>query len=302
PDPSLEATLTQAEIAKDQAYAGYLQLKAAQDKLSSYDGSAPASQARAGSDQAYAGYLAARAQQGRLEGTNLSPERRAAQAAVDQARGALVLAQGNLDTAALISPVDGIVFFNAIGTPAADGQIPKAAVGAAIAPQSAPFTVVDLSAVRFVAEVDEVDIGRIKRGMDVVVNLDAFAAESFESTVTQILSVATLTATGGTVFPVQIDLSGVSADLLIGMKGDASIEIDSVPDAVTIPIEALFDEGGASYVYTVGAGEVLKRTQVQIGTLTETRVQVTSGLSDGDVVALSGPVELEDGMRIRAKR
>ncbi|MDZ4177943.1 MAG: biotin/lipoyl-binding protein, partial [Coriobacteriia bacterium] len=137
PDPSLEATLTQAEIAKDQAYAGYLQLKAAQDKLSSYDGSAPASQARAGSDQAYAGYLAARAQQGRLEGTNLSPERRAAQAAVDQARGALVLAQGNLDTAALISPVDGIVFFNAIGTPAADGQIPKAAVGAAIAPQSA---------------------------------------------------------------------------------------------------------------------------------------------------------------------
>ncbi|MDZ4178842.1 MAG: HlyD family efflux transporter periplasmic adaptor subunit, partial [Coriobacteriia bacterium] len=168
--------------------------------------------------------------------------------------------------------------------------------------QSAPFTVVDLSAVRFVAEVDEVDIGRIKRGMDVVVNLDAFAAESFESTVTQILSVATLTATGGIVFPVQIDLSGVSADLLIGMKGDASIEIDSVPDAVTIPIEALFDEGGASYVYTVGAGEVLKRTQVQIGTLTETRVQVTSGLSDGDVVALSGPVELEDGMRIRAKR
>lgn len=302
PTPALEAALVQAEIAKGQAYAGYLQAKAAQEKLAAYDGTAARSQAQAGADQAYAGYLAARAQQLRLEDTDLSAERRAAQAAVNQAREALVIAQDNLDKAALIAPADGSVLFNALSTPAADGQVPRAAAGVAVAPQSAPFTVVDLGALLFTAEVDEVDIDRVDLGMTALVNLDAFSSESFESTVARILSAATLTPTGGTVFPVHIDLSAVSANLLIGMKGDATIEVDSIPGAMTIPIEALFDEGGTNYVYAVSADDTLVRTPIEIGTLTETRVQVISGIDPGATVALSGPVELVDGMRIRAKR
>ncbi len=302
PTPSLEATLTQAGIAKDQAYAGYLQAKAARDKIDAYDSSAPRAQAQAGADQAYAGYLAARAQQQRLETTNLSAEQRAAQAAVDQAREALVLAQDNLGKSALTAPIGGVVLFNAIGTPGADGQPSKVSAGAAIAPQAAPFTVVDMGALRFVAEVDEVDVGAIAPGMPVSVNLDAFPRDSFESTVTQILSAATLTPTGGTVFPVHVDLSMIEQRLLIGMKGDAQIEVDSVPEAVTVPIEALFDEGGTSYVYVVTGQDTLKRTPVELGTLTETRIQVRSGLNAGDVVALTGPVELSDGLQIRPKK
>lgn len=299
PTPDALAQLDAAKIAKEQAYAGYLQAKSAQDRLAAYDPTVSEAQAQAGVDQSYAAYLQARAGQAKLEGTSLSAQRSAAQAGVDQARKALTLAQDNLDKAALTAPSDGVVLFNALGTPSADGQTPRAATGASVGPQAAPFTVVDLGALSFMAEVDEVDVDRIDVEMPGSITLDAFA-DPFESTVAQIKSAATLTATGGTVFPVYFEFGATESQILIGMKGDVQIEIDRVPNALTIPVEALFDEGGQTYVYLVRDG-ALKRTKVEVGTLTETQAQITSGAAEGDTVALSGPTELVDGMKVRSK-
>ncbi|MDZ4063776.1 MAG: hypothetical protein U1E22_03820, partial [Coriobacteriia bacterium] len=85
---------------------------------------------------------------------------------------------------------------------------------------------------------------------------------------------------------------------LIGMKGDATVEVSTVPGAITIPVEALFDEGGTTYAYLV-EDSALARVKVEVGTLTETTAQILSGVAAGDEVALSGAVELVDGMRIR---
>jgi len=300
PTPAALASLDAAKVAKDQAYAGYLQAKAAQDKLKAYDPTVSAASAQAGVDQAYAAYLQARATQQKVEGTSTSAQRSAAQAGVDQARQALTIAQDNLDKAALRAPSDGVVLFNALGTPSADGQTPKPAVGAAVGPQAAPFTVVDLDALSFMAEVDEVDVDKIDVDMNGLITLDAFV-DTFDSKVAQIKSAATLTATGGTVFPVSFDFGETDSDVLIGMKGDVRIEIDKVPGALTIPVEALFDEGGNTYVYLVKDG-ALDRVEVEVGTLTETEVQLTAGVNEGDTVALSGPTELVDGMKVKAKQ
>jgi multidrug efflux pump subunit AcrA (membrane-fusion protein) len=130
-----------------------------------------------------------------------------------------------------------------------------------------------------------------------LVQLDAFPAQSFEATVTRVEEASQLTATGGTVFPVHLAFEETDEEILIGMQGDVGIEVSSVPSALTIPIEALFDEGGTSYVYIVEDG-ALARTEVEIGTLTETQVQILAGVSDGQTVALSGPTELVDGMAV----
>ncbi|MHB9003021.1 MAG: efflux RND transporter periplasmic adaptor subunit, partial [Coriobacteriia bacterium] len=172
-------------------------------------------------------------------------------------------------------------------------------VGSAVAPGAPPFTIVDLNALRFRAEVDEVDVDAIEVEMGALVSLDAFP-ESFEATVSEIRPAATLTATGGTVFPVYLVFDAADANVLIGMKGDTSIVVDSVPNAVTIPIEALFDEGGATFAYKV-VGDELQRVSVEVGTLTDTDVEIVSGLDAGDTVALSGPDELVDGMRVRVR-
>ena len=298
PTPELEAELAAAEIAMEQAEAGYYQAKSAEDKLKTYDDSAVRKQAESAADQAYAGYRSAHAQQTKLESTSLSAERRAAQASVDQAREALAIAQENLTDATLRAPIDGTVLFNSTGVPNADGATPKPAEGSAVGPQAAPFTVVDLEGLTFVAEVDEVDVSRVTEGMAAVVSLDAHSSDSFESEVLEIAPAARQTPTGGTIFPVDLLIDNqVGVDLLIGMKGDAEVEVNSVPNVLTIPIEALFDEGGTSFVYLVEDG-MLARTEVEIGTLTETSVEVVSGVAEGDTVALSGAVELVDGMPV----
>ena len=289
-----------AEVARDQAYAAYLGAQSTERQLRSADFSSQQSAADAGVDQAYAAYLGAKAQQEKLEGLDLSPQRRSARAAVDQAREALATAEDNLASAELVAPIDGVVLFNPIGTPAADGSAPKAAPDAGVAPQAAPFTVVQLDLTRFTAEVDEVDIDLVRTGMNATVRLDAFPDRSFETTVSEIRPAATLTPTGGTVFPVYLSLSGTDATILLGMKGDATIEVSRVEDVITVPIEALFDEAGETFVYLVKDNRLV-RTRVDIGTLTETAVEIVSGVSAGDEVALSSATEFEDGMAVRVR-
>lgn len=299
PSPMALAELQAARASRDQAYAGFLQAKSSASKLVGYSSSSVTAQAQAAADQAYAGYAQARSAESKLNTADTSAQRAAAQAAIEQARLGLIIAEENRAKAKLTAPIDGVVLFNAVGAPGSDGQAPKIAVGAAVAPSAPPFTVVDMNALRFRAEVDEVDVDVVDTGMIGVVSLDAFP-ESFEATVSEIRPAATLTATGGTVFPVYLIFDASQADVLIGMKGDTAIEVDSVPNAVTIPVEALFDEGGDTYVYKVVAGE-LQRTKVAIGTMTDTDVEITSGVESGERVALSGPDELVDGMRVRVR-
>ena len=146
---------------------------------------------------------------------------------------------------------------------------------------------------------DETDIAKVKVGQGAAVTLDAFPGDTFDAKVTRISPLAILTTSGGTAFPVYIPLNGTGKPVRIGMQGNTDLKISSIENAVTIPIEALFDEGGKSYVYVVSTGNVLKKTEVTVGTLTDTRAQIKSGVKTGETVALSGTVKLTDGMTIQ---
>lgn len=300
PTPANKLLLEQLEATKDQAYAGYLSAKATEDSLKATSLTAAKKQAQAAVDQALAALRGAQAQLAKLESTSTSASRAAAQAAVDQAEQAVRAATANLEKATFIAPFAGVVLFNPLGTPGADGEIPKASAGVGVAPSVAPFTVVDLSGVRFSAEVDEADIDRVKTGMTAEVSLDAFPGETFKSRVIDVRSAAQQTATGGTVFPVDMALDDTGKSVLIGMKGDTSISVSSVPSAIVIPIEALFDQNGKSYVYVVESNR-LKKTDITTGAMTDTNVEVLTGLTPGQVVALSGSVEYTDGMAVRTQ-
>lgn len=278
--PSDSPTLSALALARDQAKAGL-------------------DQAKAGVTQARAALDGAKAALARAKAGDPASQKRAAQQGVQQAAAALALAEDALDKSTMTAPIDGIVIFNAPG--AALGGGTKATEGSAVSPQAAPFTVVDLSALRFTAEVDEADIDRVKVDMKAMVSLDAFPGEEFSSVVTRINPAAQPTATGGTVFAVELDLGGVAKDILLGMKGDADVEVSSRGSALTVPVEALFSEGGTDFVYSVVAGK-LKKTEITVGATTDTDVEVLSGLQAGDTVALSGSTQYVDGMPVREKQ
>lgn len=265
---SMEATLTQLSVAKKQAYAGLQNAKSGRGKLTT------------------AG--------------KVSVARASAQAAVDSAAYALHVAQETLEKATLTAPMAGIVVFNAMGAPGADGTLPKASVGAAVAPGSAPFTVVDLSDLNFNAQVDEADIAKIKVDMTAKVSLDAFASKMFDGTVRTVRSTAIQTTTGGIAFPVLVYVNAADDRLLLGMSGSVDIEVNAVSGALTIPIEAVLDDAGKKYVFVVRSDKVSK-VEITTGALTDNRAQVLTGISAGDTVATSKLTELKDGMTVRTQ-
>jgi hypothetical protein len=73
-----------------------------------------------------------------------------------------------------------------------------------------------------------------------------------------------------------------------GRKLSASIDVKSPEKRLVIPIQALHHENGSSYVYINSGGQYTKKS-VESGRKNLYLVEITSGLSKGDIIALSSP-------------
>jgi multidrug efflux pump subunit AcrA (membrane-fusion protein) len=234
----------------------------------------------------------------------------AAEAGVDAAAENLEIARQNRKHTALSAPIDGVVVFaggGAAGSTAAGASLAaaggagKPTVGGQLSAASAPFTVYQLGALNFDAQVDEADISNVAVGMKATVTLDAFPGVEFNSTVVQVKTQAIQTSTGGTAFPVLLALKNTGKRLLVGMGGNADIQVSGIKDAVVVPVEALFDESGGTYVYVVDDKNVVHRRKVKTGITTDTQAQILEGVQPGEKVALGGLSNLKDGMTVRVK-
>ena len=113
------------------------------------------------------------------------------------------------------------------------------------------------------------------------------------TSVTPVVDPATRLASVFTSLPNQAGIAAgeaLSGEVAVGASGNA----------LTIPYEALLDEGGQPYIYTV-AGGVAHRRDVVIGPVSNGRVAVTKGIGPGDQVVVKGGTAVEDGMKVRTK-
>ena len=83
-------------------------------------------------------------------------------------------------------------------------------------------------------------------------------------------------------FPVQIALDPISEALPVGISVRADVVAGESSDALTLPREALEWRGGRSFVRKASGEE----TEVKTGLADAARIEITSGLAEGDEVAL----------------
>lgn len=202
-------------------------------------------------------------------------------------RRILEKAQFNLDSAVLdveiqdlaktlatiYSPIDGIV---------TDIETPIAGVN--ITPATAEFIIADPSEMKFVANVDESDIGQVKIGQDVEIILDAYLDEVFDSTVKKISFSAVTTSGGGTAFPVEMTLpENLEQKFKVGMNGDVEIIISSAEEILTVPTEAVIEKNGKKFVKIIEGRDIIE-VEVETGIESETRTQILKGLAEGQTI------------------
>lgn len=82
--------------------------------------------------------------------------------------------------------------------------------------------------------------------------------------------------------------SDVEVLLRPGLLADAEVIVESIPDTLYIPYQAVFEEGAQSVVY-VANGSRLEARRVQLGRRSESQVAVVEGLSEGELVSLYRP-------------
>jgi HlyD family secretion protein len=156
------------------------------------------------------------------------------------------------------------------------------------------MTVADLSRMQIKAGVNEVDVGKIRFGQDVVIDVDAYPNVKYNGVITHIAPAAR-DEQGVKIFDVEIDIVDSDERLRPGMTANIEIQGDHKTDILTVPIEAVFKKQGryVAYVFDGSENEPVER-EVVTGISNISSVEIVEGLTEGDVVALYDP-ELEGG-------
>jgi HlyD family secretion protein len=163
--------------------------------------------------------------------------------------------------------------------------------GSAVSPVTAVtggtllVTLSGTEALRLEGLVDENEVARVTVGQLARIRTEAFADRIFEGRVSEIAPMGTRVQ-NVTYFEVEIEITDADASLLRPrMSGDGEILAETIEDTLFVPETALRYEGADIYV-EVQSGEEIERRDVEIGIVDRDRVQLLSGVSEGEEVRL----------------
>jgi len=277
-----ESQLTAAKTERDAAQRNLKAMQALQQRGAASAGEVADAQSRLQTAQGQVTLL-----QQKLTSRYSGPEVAKVQAQEEDAKAAYAAAQELLQQTNVTAPHDGLVYY----LPVHAGQF--------VGTGDLLVQVADLSQVQLRAFVDEPDVGRLQSGQPVKVTWDALPGMTWDGTVKQVpTTVVTLGTRNVGQFTCLVNNPGEK--LLPNVNVNVSIVTAQHENVLTVPREAIHQDDGKRFVFQVIDGE-LKRRDVQTSLSNLTRMEVTQGLQDGAVVALSADNQqpLKPGMSVR---
>jgi len=262
---------------------------AALEKLQA-TGAASASEVSASKDQQAVADDALRTLEERQRTRYSATELERARAQVADAEANLKAAREVVEQTSIKAPVAGTVYSIPVGHSdfVQEGQL--------------LLQMADLKNVRVRAYFDEPEIGKLAVGQKINIRWDARHEKEWHGHVEQVPSTIITYGTRN-VGEVIVAIDDAERDLLPDTHVTVTVTTAREPNALTVPREALRSENGKPYVFRV-VGDELKRTPVVTGTINLTQVAITSGLTDGEMVAtgsLNG-LPLEEGVQVKVVR
>jgi RND family efflux transporter MFP subunit len=99
----------------------------------------------------------------------------------------------------------------------------------------------------------------------------------------------------------EIDFDNRSGRLIPGMYTEARLSLREKKNALTIPLEAISRNGEEATVLAVNADNIVEERKVRLGLEDSTRVEVLSGLQEGERVIIGNRGEYHNGEKIQPK-
>ena len=200
------------------------------------------------------------------------------------------------------APKAGVVVYMKVFQGSAKEKIKE---GVSVRPRTHMMSIEDMSTMIAKVQVEEAQVRMVQLKQKAKITLDAVQDQRFRGEVIEVGTIAREKGdtsagewwrgkggredSGIRVFDVKIRLDGTHARLRSGMAGNTEIMVEEMPDAISIPLSAVFKaDDGSSYVYVQKGGRA-RKAPVETGRAAEGRVVVTKGLAGGEVVCLSEP-------------
>ena len=152
------------------------------------------------------------------------------------------------------------------------------------------LSVADLSQMQVFAQLGEMYIGRVDLGQLALIRMDALPGVVFHGPVVEVSPMArSLEGAPKTkVFDAIIGFDEPDERLKPGMSAVVEIVVGTIPDVLSIPMDAVFEEDGRRIVYRL-RGRSLEPVEVELGEHNGISIVVVSGLEEGDMIALEAP-------------
>jgi HlyD family secretion protein len=209
------------------------------------------------------------------------------QAQMNDARAAVSAAESSYAGVYIHSPLSGTVY-----------SIPVSQYDFVPAGEDL-MDVADLTRIRVRAYFDEPEIGKLAVGQAVKIVWDAKPNQTWHGHISQAPSTVITYGTRN-VGECIITVDDAQGDLLPNTNVTVTVTTSQRFNVLSIPREALHTEGASDFVYRVVQGKLV-RTPVQIGALNLTRVEITGGLTEKDIVALNATSnrDLSNGLNVK---
>ena len=132
--------------------------------------------------------------------------------------------------------------------------------------------------------VDELDINSVELGQTAEITFDAIEDKTFEGEVTKIGNSASVSG-GVAKYTVEIKVPK-DDQMKQGMNASATITIEEKDQILTLPMNALQEQGDRTFVYTEKSedGTLSGEVEIETGLTDGNTVEITSGLSEGETV------------------
>jgi HlyD family secretion protein/macrolide-specific efflux system membrane fusion protein len=146
------------------------------------------------------------------------------------------------------------------------------------------LTIADLSKLLVKVNLNQIDVAKVAVGRKATLTLDALPGHTYEATITKVAPASQKVAgKDQEVFPVEALLAEPDGLVKPGMTADVRVHLDSKPNVLVVPLEAIVKDSGKSFVTKVTTDAKGKETQE--------KVEITPGLRNDHEVEVTGVPE-----------
>lgn len=198
------------------------------------------------------------------------------------AKSRMEVSRRRLADATVKSPIEGTINMRYIE------------LGSLIAPNVPLFDIVNNTNLKIICNVSESKVGRLSKGQSVTVTGNNYPGETFSGHINYI----GIKTDRGLNYPVEIRMNR-NDKLRIGMYMKVHFSSKEARTGLLVPRNAIIGSVKSANVYVMKDGKAVKR-EVTLGDMVGERVEILSGLNEGDRIITSGLMNVADGAAVKS--